>query len=88
MMSKKPVVRTTIDEAINQQAMTVLAAMSFTMSDAVRILLLCITMEKQLKLVPLIPNAEPLAAMQEAETGKLEKFDSGEELFENLNAYE
>ena len=42
--------------------------------------------EKTLPFVPLTPNDESLAAMQELENDELKSFETVEELFEDLNA--
>ena len=85
-MSRNSVVRATVDEDVKKQAISVLATMGITMSDAVRILFTRIAAERRLPFVPLNPNSETLAAMQELENDDLESFDTVEELFEDLNA--
>ncbi len=85
-MSKIAVVRANVDEDVKQQAMTVLAGMGLTMSDAVRILFTRIAAEKQLPFMPLVPNSETLAAMEELENDELQSFESVERLFKDLNA--
>ena len=85
-MPKNTVIRATIDEEVKKQSMTVLKGMGLTMSDAIRILFAHIAMEKTLPFMPLRPNGETLAAMQDAEIGNLESFDTVEELFEDLDA--
>jgi antitoxin component of RelBE/YafQ-DinJ toxin-antitoxin module len=42
--------------------------------------------DKAPPLKPLIPNAETITAMKEAENGPLPRFDSIEAFFEDLNA--
>ena len=85
-MSKNAVIRANVDEDVKQQANAVLAGMGLTMSDAVRILFTRIAAEKQLPFMPLTPNSESLAAMEELENDDLESFESVEQLFEDLNA--
>ena len=85
-MSKYVVIRANVEEDIKQQAIAVLAGMGLTMSDAVRILFTHIAAEKKLPFIPLTPNSETLAAMEELENDELESFESVEELFEDLNA--
>ena len=85
-MSKNAVIRANVDEDVKQQANAVLAGMGLTMSDAVRILFARIAAEKQLPFIPLTPNSENLAAMEELENDDLESFESVEKLFEDLNA--
>lgn len=80
------VVRARIDEHIKDEAAIVLAAMGLTVSDAFRIMLTRIAREKQLPFEPLVPNAETIAAMKEARTGKLKSFNSVNDLMADLNA--
>lgn len=80
------VVRARIDEHIKEEAAIVLAAMGLTVSDAFRIMLTRIAREKQLPFEPLVPNAETIAAMKEARSGKLKSFNSVNDLMADLNA--
>ena len=80
-MSRNSVVRATVDKDVKEQAMSIRAIMGLTMSDAVRILFARIVTERQLPFVPLEPNSETLAAMQELENDDLKSFDTVEELF-------
>jgi DNA-damage-inducible protein J len=80
------VVRARIDEQIKDEAAIVLAAMGLTVSDAFRIMLTRIAREKQLPFEPLVPNAETIAAMKEARSGKLKSFSSVNDLMADLNA--
>ncbi|SFC17837.1 DNA-damage-inducible protein J [Polaromonas sp. OV174] len=80
------VVRARIDEHIKDEAAIVLAAMGLTVSDAFRIMLTRIAREKQLPFEPLVPNAETIAAMKEARSGKLKSFNSVNDLMADLNA--
>jgi DNA-damage-inducible protein J len=85
-MPANAVVRARIDEHIKEEAAVVLAAMGLTISDAFRILLTRIAKEKALPFEPLIPNAETIAAMNEARHGKLASFKSVDALLTDLNA--
>ena len=49
-----------------------LATMGLTVSDAVRLMLTRVAHDKALPFEPLRPNAETIAAMEEARAGKLE----------------
>jgi DNA-damage-inducible protein J len=80
------VVRARIDEHIKDEAAIVLAAMGLTISDAFRIMLTRIAREKQLPFEPLVPNADTIAAMKEARSGKLKSFNSVNDLMADLNA--
>ena len=63
-----------------------LAAMGLTVSDAVRLLLTKVARDKALPFEPLIPNAVTIEAMKEARSGNLRRFDSVQELFDDLHA--
>ena len=85
-MSANAVVRARIDGRIKSEAAAVLGAMGLTLSDAFRILLTRVAAEKALPFSPLVPNAETIAAMEEAERGGLPSFKTVEELMAHLNA--
>ena len=85
-MSANAVVRARIDEHIKEEASAVLAAMGLTVSDAFRIMMIRIAREKALPFDPWVPNETTIAAMREARVGKLERFDSVEELMADLHA--
>src|SRR5258707_9958233 len=72
-MSENSVVRARIDEKTKAEAATVLAAMGLTVSDAFRMLLFRVAREKALPFEPLIPNAETIAAIEEARRGELKE---------------
>ena len=84
-MPHTTIVRASVDEDIRNEAAEVLAEAGLTISDAFRLLLTRIAMEKQIVFDPLIPNSETIAAMQDAREGRVESFDTLEELFEDLN---
>ena len=85
-MAANALVQTRINGAVKAEAAAVLATMGLTVSDAVRLLLTRIAHDKALPFEPLRPNAETIAAMEEARSGKLESFDSIEALMADLNA--
>ncbi len=85
-MAANALVQARIDETIKQEAAAVLATMGLSVSDAVRLLLTRIAREKALPFEPLVPNAETVAAMQEARRGKGARFDSVAALMADLNA--
>ena len=85
-MAANALVQTRINGAVKAEAAAVLATMGLTVSDAVRLLLTRIAHDKALPFEPLRPNAETIAAMEEARTGKLVSFDSIEALTADLNA--
>ena len=79
-------VQARIDGAVKEEAATVLAAMGLTISDAVRLLLFRVAHEKALPFAPLVPNTATIEAMREARRGNLPRFDSVEDLFDDLHA--
>lgn len=85
-MTANALVTTRINENIKQEAADVLATMGLTVSDAVRLMLTKIAREKSLPFELWQPNAETVAAMQEARSGKLQSFDSVDDLMAALNA--
>lgn len=84
-MAANALVQTRIDGAIKEQAAAALALAGLTVSDAVRLMLTRVAREGALPFEPFRPNAETIAAMQEAEGGNLPSFDSVEALMKHLN---
>lgn len=85
-MTTNAVVRARIDEHIKEEASAVLAAIGLTVSDAFRIMLTRIAREKALPFEPLIPSETTIAAMREARTGKLQRFEGVGALMADLHA--
>ena len=85
-MAANQLVQARIDGAVKEEAAAVLAAMGLTVSDAVRLLLTKVAQEKALPFAPLVPNAVSIEAMKEARRGKQERFDSAQELLDDLHA--
>ena len=85
-MAANALVQTRINGAVKAEASAVLAAMGLTVSDAVRLLLTRVAQDKALPFEPFRPNAETIAAMEEARASGLERFDSVEALLADLNA--
>ena len=85
-MAANQLVQVRIDGAVKEEAAAVLATMGLTVSDAVRLLLTRVAQEKALPFAPLVPNAVSIEAMKEARRGKLERFDSVQELLDDLHA--
>ena len=79
-------VQARVDREVKEEAAAVLAAMGLTVSDAVRLLLTRVAREKALPFAPLVPNAETIAAMKEARTGSLPRFEDVNSLFNDLHA--
>ena len=84
-MASNALVTTRINENIKHEASEVLATMGLTVSDAVRLMLTKVAKENSLLFVIWQPNAETIAAMQEARNGNLETFDSLDDLMKALN---
>ena len=87
-MPANKLVQARIDGAIKEEAAAVLAAMGLTVSDAVRLLLTRVAHDKALPFAPLTPNETTIAAMRDARAGGLERFDSAQELLDDLHAPE
>jgi len=71
-MPQTQVVQARVDGAVKAQATAALADMGLTVSDAVRILLTKVAREKTMPLELFTPNAETLAAMEDARMGRVE----------------
>ena len=84
-MATDTVVRARIDRHVKEEATSVLDKMGLSVSDAIRMLLIRVAREKALPFNVRIPNAETAAAIEEARQGKLESFNSVEELMKDLN---
>ena len=78
-------VRVRIDEHTKEQAAAVLADLGLTVSDAVRLMMTRIAQDGALPFDPLIPNAETIAAMEEARAGNLKGYANVEDLMKSLN---
>ena len=85
-MAANALVQTRINGAVKAEASAVLATMGLTVSDAVRLLLTRVAHDKALPFEPFRPNAETIAAMEEARAGNLASFTSVEALMADLNA--
>lgn len=85
-MPTNALVQARIDKDIKNEAAAVLKAMGLTVSDAVRMMLVRVAQERALPFSPLAPNEETIEAMKEARRGKLDSFDSVDELMADLNA--
>jgi len=85
-MPTNGLVQARIDNQVKKEAAAVLSKIGLTVSDAVRLLLTRIAHDKAMPFNPLIPNAETIQAMKEAENGSLPRFESVEALLEDLHA--
>jgi DNA-damage-inducible protein J len=85
-MTADTVVRARIDGRTKKRATKVLADMGLSVSDAIRLMLVRVVAEKALPFSVEIPNAETIAAMEEARRGGLPRVNTVEELMAKLNA--
>jgi DNA-damage-inducible protein J len=85
-MPANAVVQARVNEAIKKEAGVVLAAMGLTISDAIRLLLVCVAHDHALPFEPVIPNKKTIAAMKEAREGKLSSFKTVKSLMDDLHA--
>jgi DNA-damage-inducible protein J len=85
-MAATEMVHVRVEKRIKAQAAKTLAAMGLSVSDAVRVLLTRVAVEKALPFEVKVPNAATAAAMQEARKGRLQSFKSVSALMDDLNA--
>lgn len=83
-MSTDTVVRARIDSDTKKRASEALQAMGLSVSDAIRLLLIRVANERRLPFALQAPNPTTRKAMNELERGKGKRFDSAEELYEDL----
>ncbi len=84
-MPANALVQARIDSAVKEEAAAVLKEIGLTISDAVRLLLIRVAREKELPFEPLIPNAETIAAMEEARRGGVRSFNTVQEFLDSFN---
>jgi len=85
-VSENSVVRARINERVKEDAAAVLGAMSLTVSDAFRMMMVRIATERALPFEPLVPNAKTIAAMKAARRGELATAGKPDKLLAKLNA--
>ncbi len=85
-MAATEMVHVRVEKRIKTQAAKTLAAMGLSVSDAVRVLLTRVAVEKALPFEVKVPNAATAAAMLETRKGGLASFDSVSALMDDLNA--
>lgn len=83
-MATTTMVHVRVDEKVKAKAAKTLAAMGMSVSDAVRIMLVRIAAEKALPFSVKVPNATTIKAMQAADRGEGERFESADALFKDL----
>ncbi|OPB30050.1 type II toxin-antitoxin system RelB/DinJ family antitoxin [Bartonella sp. WD12.1] len=79
-------VQARVPEDIQNVASQVIQASGLSVSDVVRVLMTRIAQDKAIPSVLFQPNAKTLEAFAELETGGLKKFNSVDELFDDLYA--
>jgi len=87
MMASTSMVHVRVDDKIKLEATETLASMGLSISDAVRVFLTRVVIEKQLPFTLKVPNPETHAAMIEADaiaSGRKARFATAEELFDAL----
>jgi DNA-damage-inducible protein J len=85
-MATDTVVRARIDGQIKEEAAHVLDEMGLSVADAIRLLLIRVAREKALPFEVEVPNAETIAAMEEARRGQGMRYKSTADLMKDLNA--
>ena len=85
-MPTNDVVRARIDSKTKKEAAAVLATIGLTVSDAFRLLMVKVAMEKALPFEPLIPNAETIAAMEAVRRGEVFEVGTVGDLMAQLHA--
>jgi DNA-damage-inducible protein J len=85
-MAATEMVHVRVEKCIKTQAAKTLAAMGLSVSDAVRVLLTRVAVEKRLPFEVKVPNAATAAAMQEARKGGLPRFSTIPGLVADLNS--
>ncbi|HEX8653652.1 MAG TPA: type II toxin-antitoxin system RelB/DinJ family antitoxin [Allosphingosinicella sp.] len=84
-MASNALVQTRINGEVKDQAAAVLATMGLTVSDAVRLMLTRVAHDKALPFEPLRPNADTIAAIQEARRGNLKSYPNFKALLADLD---
>jgi DNA-damage-inducible protein J len=87
-MATDALIETHVDDAVKAEATAVLAAMGLTISDAIRLMLMKVAQDHELPFDPFIPNAETIAAMEEARAGNLQTANTIEQFLEAMVANE
>jgi len=85
-MSATEMVHVRVDRRVKARAARTLSAMGLSVSDAVRVLLTRVAVEKALPFEVKVPNTVTAAAMHEARKGGLASFEGVSDLMTDLNA--
>lgn len=73
-----------VDEKLKEESTQALEAMGLSISDAVRVFLTRVVADQQLPFSLKVPNAETREAMREARAMTKARFNSGDELINDL----
>jgi len=73
-----------VDGKVKDRAAKALAAMGMSVSDAVRMLLVRVAVEKALPFEVKVPNATTVKAMRAVDNGEGKRFESAEALLKDL----
>lgn len=84
-MGADTVVRARIDPDTKARAAEALHAMGLSISDAIRLLMVRVAEERRLPFAVQVPNATTIEAMAELEQGKGRRFESTEDLLNDLD---
>jgi len=85
-MASSTMIHVRVDEQLKQNATEALDAMGLSVSDAVRVFLTRVAADQAFPFELRVPSVETVQAMEEARAGKLERFESIDDLMEDLNA--
>lgn len=85
-MATTTMVHVRLDERVKARAEKALAAMGLSVSDAVRVLLTRVAVEKALPFEVRVPNAKTREAMAELKKGKNQKFSGVDAIMDDLSA--
>jgi DNA-damage-inducible protein J len=83
---KNAPVHAEVDSHVLKRATQTLQELGLTVPDAIRLMLQYVALEQTFPLDFMTPNAETRAAMVAARRGKVDRFNSIEELMADLNA--
>lgn len=83
-MPSTGMVHVRVDEKVKEEASATLAKMGISISDAVRMMLVRVAVEKALPFEVRLPNATTVNAMKSADKKRGKRFRSAEALFEDL----
>ncbi len=84
-MGADTVVRARIDRDTKARAAEALHAMGLSISDAIRLLMVRVAEERRLPFAVQVPNAATIEAMAELDEGRGRRFESTEELLNDLD---